>query len=102
MRPLHAEVGEEHAGIEHREHHVHREDHREGGERALHDAALVADLVDGGAGGHGVVRADEVAEGGTGVLPGEDGDGVHAEGVCGLNVHIGEHDVRADARAGDG
>ena len=67
----------------------------------LHDLVLAADRVHGRAGGDGVVRADEVAEGSARVLTGKDGDGVHTERGGGVNVHLGEHDVRAEAGAGD-
>ena len=73
--PLHPVVGEEYAGIEHGKHHVEREHDGERAERVLHDLVLAADRVHGRAGGDGVVRADEVAEGSARVLTGKDGDG---------------------------
>ena len=51
MRPLHAEVGEEHAGIKHGENHVQNKDDGEGLEGLLHYVAFVAHLVDRRAGG---------------------------------------------------
>lgn len=101
MRPLHAEVGEEHAGIKHGENHVQNKDDGEGLEGLLHDLALVAHLVDRRAGGDRVVRADQVAERSARVLTGEDRDGVHAERRRGVDVHLSKHDVGAKARAGD-
>ena len=37
----------------------------------------------------------------TGILSGKHGNGVHAQGRGSLGVHTGEHDVGAQARAGD-
>ena len=103
MRPLHAEVGEEHAGIKHGENHVQNKDDGEGLEGLLHDVALVAHLVDRRAGGDRVVRADQVAERSARVLTGEDRDGVHAERRRGEEVHHarggGLHDVGDDKEA---
>ena len=94
-------MGKEHAGIEHGERHVQNKDDGEGAEGLFHDLTLAADLIDRCAGGDGVVRADEVAERCARVLPGEDRDRVHAEGGRRVNVHLGKHDVGAEARAGD-
>ena len=99
--PLCSKMGEEHAGIEHGKRHVQNKNDGEGPEGLLHDLALVADLIDRCAGGDGVVWADEVAELSARVLPGEDRDRVHAERGRRVNVHLGKHDVGAEARAGD-
>ena len=58
-------------------------------------------MVDRRAGGDRVVRADQVAERSASVLTGEDRDGIHAERRCGVDVHLGKHDVGTEARAGD-
>ena len=99
--PLRAVIREKHAGIKHGEDHVQNKDHGEGPEGLFHDRALVAHLIDRRAGGDRVVRADEVAERSARVLPGEDRDRVHAERGRRVDVHLGEHDVGAKARAGD-
>ena len=59
-------MGKQHAGVEHGQHHIHPQDNGKGREGALHDLIFVADLVHGGAGGHGVIGADKVTQGGTG------------------------------------
>ena len=64
---LHTEMGKQHAGVEHGQHHVHPQDNGKGREGALHDLIFVADLVHGGAGGYGVIGADKVTQGGAGI-----------------------------------
>lgn len=96
-----SEMGEEHAGIEHGKRHVQNKNNGEGLEGLFHDFAFIAHLIDRCAGGDGVVRADEVAERSARILTGKDRDRVHAERGRRVNVHLGKHDVGAEARAGD-